>query len=813
MASSRNVVWDKGSKASNYYTYFSCSPSYVWDVNKSIYVTDSKKLTSFCSLCNAEVSCPNKDHMKTHMVCNHKESRIWNDIPDIEKLRTKRQWEAAVITSKISLKDWNLIKEEKKKNLIDARNIIDTNTLQNHFEIIPKEKAAKDSFLVRKWVETIAMSNFSVNSTSSLGVKNLFMSMNNNQLPKGFSRSTVSLRISERFEEEFLSQKADLARIYADHAKQFQIKEGRNKAGNGEHDIWTKSFTGDGTLGLNFNITDISGIPWVKKEFYFGVNEHLSRHTADNTIIEIEKVYHSWDVDLRTMVNSITSDTTGSAINVAKKLGEFLGAMKCRAHLSHLAAQHGIEDDHIMKEIFVESLKPICTTIRSSFGRRVLLLREMTRLQLNERCLILPAMTRWGMYYNAMDRYLYCKQAVDNLNPSNMFPEGAAGKNKKIKWKSQTAVINSHMYLIKIIMPVYRKLASWTQLLSTNQHFNLSFVWAAYMDIKKAVEHAFVQVAGMETEVSAIMYESTKRVLENCSNHIEKYLGNSTLREGQALFATYLDPRLMLNMNINDFDNFTWAKLYLQNLGEGHEREVPNDNAPVAKRRRLNDDTADRIRQLSFNKSLIERELIEYENCVDDLYDSLKIAKEKGDEAAITSIMKQLNPVYFWPMTGCKIGNGRILERLAARIMSGSATSSNVERLFSNCGLICTSLRNKLSVKMLNRLVCLNKWLHQKYKIKDTEKKVDLNFEVFLEKNELTDNVSIKLVIPEVVLEVKDDIDDEIIALGLEIKAEIKAKVSSCVCDTVAGCRCEEVVLQEIISSNENYELEKEDME
>ena len=78
-------------------------------------------------------------------------------------------------------------------------------------------------------------------------------------------------------------------------------------------------------------------------------------------------------------------------------------------------------------------------------------------------------------------------------------------------------------------------------------------------------------------------------MLENCSNHIEKYLGNSTLREGQALFATYLDPRLMLNMNINDFDNFTWAKLYLQNLGEGHEREVPNDNAPVAKRRRLND--------------------------------------------------------------------------------------------------------------------------------------------------------------------------------------------------------------------------------
>lgn len=60
-----------------------------------------------------------------------------------------------------------------------------------------------------------------------------------------------------------------------------------------------------------------------------------------------------------------------------------------------------------------------------------------------------------------------------------------------------------------------------------------------------------------------------------------------------------------------------------------------------------------------------------------------------------------------------------ILSRVAKRVLCSSATSCDVERLFSRAGLICTSLRNRLKPRTILFLTAL----HYHYMIEE-----NLNF-------------------------------------------------------------------------------------
>lgn len=59
----------------------------------------------------------------------------------------------------------------------------------------------------------------------------------------------------------------------------------------------------------------------------------------------------------------------------------------------------------------------------------------------------------------------------------------------------------------------------------------------------------------------------------------------------------------------------------------------------------------------------------------------------------------------FWKTHGLKFP---ILRRIARRVLCSSATSCDVERLFSRAGLICTALRNRLAPKTTQCLTTLH---------------------------------------------------------------------------------------------------------
>ena len=54
-----------------------------------------------------------------------------------------------------------------------------------------------------------------------------------------------------------------------------------------------------------------------------------------------------------------------------------------------------------------------------------------------------------------------------------------------------------------------------------------------------------------------------------------------------------------------------------------------------------------------------------------------------------------------------------ILWRIARRILPTPASSTDVERLFSVCGLICTDGRSKLTPTHVNTLASLNIWIRE----------------------------------------------------------------------------------------------------
>jgi hypothetical protein len=56
-----------------------------------------------------------------------------------------------------------------------------------------------------------------------------------------------------------------------------------------------------------------------------------------------------------------------------------------------------------------------------------------------------------------------------------------------------------------------------------------------------------------------------------------------------------------------------------------------------------------------------------------------------------------------------------ILFRIARRVLPTPASSTDVEKMFSVCGLICTSNRASLSPEHINVLTSLNLWLKEKY--------------------------------------------------------------------------------------------------
>ena len=74
----------------------------------------------------------------------------------------------------------------------------------------------------------------------------------------------------------------------------------------------------------------------------------------------------------------------------------------------------------------------------------------------------------------------------------------------------------------------------------------------------------------------------------------------------------------------------------------------------------------------------------------------------------IASAAKQL-PLLFWTEVPLSFP---ILWRIARRVHPTPASSTDVERLFSVCGLICTDLRGNLSPEHVNMLASLNTSIH-----------------------------------------------------------------------------------------------------
>ena len=78
--------------------------------------------------------------------------------------------------------------------------------------------------------------------------------------------------------------------------------------------------------------------------------------------------------------------------------------------------------------------------------------------------------------------------------------------------------------------------------------------------------------------------------------------------------------------------------------------------------------------------------------------------------------VEERDTLEFWKMWQSKFP---ILSRVAKRVLCSSATSCDVERLFSRAGLICTSLRNRLKPRTILFLTAL----HYHYMIEE-----NLNF-------------------------------------------------------------------------------------
>jgi hypothetical protein len=293
--------------------------------------------------------------------------------------------------------------------------------------------------------------------------------------------------------------------------------------------------------------------------------------------------------------------------------------------------------------------------------------------------------TRWNSWQTCIERAKVNLPAYSAMNPEAMFATDDEGD----EWNAQVQRVSDSMHAVNKVLPLMERVAQWTQILSSKTTVTYSLVRAAIRSYRKLVDDledvakALARGNVNDKKIAPIV----KAFYESALVQVNKYYGDNNYNFELYRLAEFLDCRTI--WSFDDEEAVSDAAALLNAYAYDCEKRVVR--IPAAERR--GSALGARVAGIGNTKSPLEAEIDDYCSLVFSM----------GEEACM-----RINPLQFW---ADNMHRFPILARIAARILSAQATSSEVERLFSAAGRVLTAARSRLSYDHLNEIVCLHYWL------------------------------------------------------------------------------------------------------
>lgn len=387
---------------------------------------------------------------------------------------------------------------------------------------------------------------------------------------------------------------------------------------------------------------------------------------------------------------------------------------------------------HVLKNIFGTCRQ---TMVRLD-GKKSHLRKEQLQAACNETAIpflkpLYPGKTRFGSQEKTAQRCIDLKPAIfaindievsagirgDDVDEDNEIP------NSHTSWADIKRELNNGFPILEHILPIFKEIEQWTQIISSNRNPSLSKCRLACRRLSQHVDELQQLIDSMQPGKLKSDFADAIDGLEMARSH---HLGHDYYMFPSIRVAEFLDVEVFHTIPPSE-----WKDL----RGDGSEEKpglianflLEKDTiSPAEIARRVSASTAPRggggRRQRVLAHTLV---LTEEEQALLELNDGLSLSEVnplheeiKSYITAARAVPVELrNTLGFWKENELRY---TLLARVARRVLSTSGTSCDVERLFSRAGLICTALRNRLSPKTIQCLTSLHCYYASEEKVQQS---------------------------------------------------------------------------------------------
>jgi len=357
---------------------------------------------------------------------------------------------------------------------------------------------------------------------------------------------------------------------------------------------------------------------------------------------------------------------------------------------------------------------------KKSHLRKELLQKACEDARIKYRKPLYPGKTRFGSQEKTGQRCIDLKEAIfalPDIEPSPREDDHAAdveeneGANSRSSWADLKRDLNNAYPILDDILPVFKEIEQWTQIISSKHNPTLSKCRLACRRLKQHIDELEIRVDGMQAgKLKSDLDDAIAGLIEAREYHMgHEYYNFATIR-----VAEFLDVEVF-----HTIPPAEWKELRgeIDANGKSNPGLIANfllekdSISPAELARRVA--AAAPIQRRGGRAAPPAPRLSEEEQALLDLNEGLSLSDVNPLHEEIRRYISLARAVPadsrstlgFWKENSAELP---ILSKVARRVLAISGTSCDVERLFSRAGLICTALRNRLAPKTIQCLSSLH---------------------------------------------------------------------------------------------------------
>ena len=275
----------------------------------------------------------------------------------------------------------------------------------------------------------------------------------------------------------------------------------------------------------------------------------------------------------------------------------------------------------------------------------------------------------------------YLFDAIKVINPNDAFSKA----DEKLAWQNALVAAEKSMDTLRCVLPFLTSCSQWTQILSQKEEVTVSLVGVACRALEKQV--LMIEEAALDMHIDNPSRQILTEISEDLKRNFTIYFSEEYLEFWIFQVGAFLDPRVYHTMP------FVQKRCIL-------EKVLPD---LVSQK----EDTEPSVISVRNLRNLSEEERFIAEKGGVQVRGSTLLQKEWVVYNELANSSKGENPLTFWSKHAKQLP---IIARIARRILCVPVTSSQVERLFSASGRICTFDRARLKPANVDILTSLHVW-------------------------------------------------------------------------------------------------------